>query len=276
MPEVRARFHCRHQHRTEVERRYARARTTQLQVLFLGQSSSARCCCSALYTMFMLWWSYSEGERAGVLQKFSKRGWICKTYEGELALYVVGGIAPQIWHFSVRDPAVAEQLHKAVGQQLRVHYTEHPGLPTTCFGETDYFADRFERHVGRRPPSSRPGTACAERDVQGSGVHLDPGRVLIRIRCASPRSGALGRSPCRTAGRRRWRSTHPALRSRPSWPPCRVATTLRARSSLTRLLLRRYLQHHTVAAMRRDDVKAGTDVTVFRGLHAPVDHASRG
>src|SRR3954462_9017785 len=63
-----------------------------------------------LYTLFMLWWSYSEGERAGLLQKFSKRGWVCKTYEGELALYVVGGVAPQIWHFSVRDDAVAQQL----------------------------------------------------------------------------------------------------------------------------------------------------------------------
>lgn len=97
-----------------------------------------------LYTMFMLWWSYSEGERAGVLQKFSKRGWICKTYEGEVAQYIVGGVAPQIWYFSVRDPVLAEQLHKAVGQQVRMHYKEHRGLPTTCFGETDYFADRFE------------------------------------------------------------------------------------------------------------------------------------
>jgi hypothetical protein len=97
-----------------------------------------------LYTLFMLWWSYSEGERAGVLQKFSKRGWICKTYEGEVAQYIVGGVAPQIWYFSVRDPLVAEQLHKAVGQQVRIHYEEHRGLPTTCFGETDYFADRFE------------------------------------------------------------------------------------------------------------------------------------
>jgi hypothetical protein len=98
----------------------------------------------ALYTSFLLWWNYSEGERAGVLQKFSKRGWICKTYEGELAQYVVGGVAPQIWHFSVRDEAVAAQLHQAVGQQVRIHYTEHPGLPTNCFGETDYFANRFE------------------------------------------------------------------------------------------------------------------------------------
>ena len=98
----------------------------------------------ALYTAFMLWFSYSEGERAGVLQKFSKRGWICKTYEGELALYVVGGIAPQIWHFSVRDEAIAAQLHRDVGQQVRIHYEEHRGLPTDCFGETDYFATRFE------------------------------------------------------------------------------------------------------------------------------------
>ena len=97
-----------------------------------------------LYTAFMLWWSYSEGERAGVLQKFSKRGWICKTYEGELAMYVVGGVAPQIWNFSVRDEAVVGQLHQAVGQQVRLHYAEHRGLPTNCFGETDYFVDRVE------------------------------------------------------------------------------------------------------------------------------------
>jgi hypothetical protein len=121
-----------------------------------------------LYTLFMLWWSYSEGERAGVLQKFSKRGWICKTYEGELAQYVVGGVAPQIWHFSVRDPAVADQLHKAVGQQLRVHYKEHRGLPTTCFGETSYFADRFEIITAPQPvaPSSglsvQPSAAPAQ------------------------------------------------------------------------------------------------------------------
>jgi hypothetical protein len=97
-----------------------------------------------LYTLFLLWWSYSEGERAGVLQKFSKRGWICKTYEGELAMYVVGGVAPQIWNFSARDEAVAEQLHAAVGQQVRLRYAEHRGLPTSCFGETDYFVEHVE------------------------------------------------------------------------------------------------------------------------------------
>ena len=112
-----------------------------------------------LYTLFMLWWSYSEGERAGVLQKFSKRGWICKTYEGEVAQYIVGGVAPQIWYFSVRDPLVAEQLHKAVGQQVRIHYEEHRGLPTTCFGETDYFADRFE--IINAPMPAQPSSGLS-------------------------------------------------------------------------------------------------------------------
>ena len=108
-----------------------------------------------LYTLFMLWWSYSEGERAGVLQKFSKRGWVCKTNEGELALYVVGGVAPEIWHFSARDPQVIEQLHAAVGQQVRLGYAEHRGLPTSCFGETDYFVERVEV-VGSPPYAVSP------------------------------------------------------------------------------------------------------------------------
>jgi hypothetical protein len=117
----------------------------------------------ALYTAFMLWWSYSEGERAGVLQKFSKRGWICKTYEGELAMYVVGGVAPQIWNFSVRDRVLADQLHGAVGQQVRLHYSEHPGLPTNCFGETDYFVDRFEIVSAPLPVAPASGLVIAPR-----------------------------------------------------------------------------------------------------------------
>jgi len=110
-----------------------------------------------LYTAFMLWWSYSEGDRAGVLQKFSTRGWICKTHEGELAMYVVGGVAPQIWSFSVRDEAVVQQLNAAVGKQVRLHYTEHRGLPTDCFGETDYFIRGVE--VIGDPPFMRPQVA---------------------------------------------------------------------------------------------------------------------
>jgi hypothetical protein len=100
---------------------------------------------AALWTWFSLSWSYSEGERAGILQKFSKKGWICKTYEGELALYVVGGVAPQIWYFSTRDEKLAQQLSAAVGDHIRVHYTEHRGVPTSCFAETPYFAESLTR-----------------------------------------------------------------------------------------------------------------------------------
>ena len=95
------------------------------------------------WTWFSLSWSYSEGERAGILQKFSRKGWICKTYEGELALYIVGGVAPQIWHFSTRDPKLAEELTKNVGRDMRLQYSEHRGVPTNCFAETPYFATGF-------------------------------------------------------------------------------------------------------------------------------------
>lgn len=98
---------------------------------------------ASLWTWFSLSWAYSEGERAGILQKFSSKGWICKTYEGELALYVVGGVAPQIWYFSTRDEQLAKQLGSAVGEQIRLHYTEHRGVPTSCFAETPYFAESF-------------------------------------------------------------------------------------------------------------------------------------
>src|SRR5271163_4889250 len=89
-----------------------------------------------LWTWLTLAWAYSDGERAGVLQKFSRKGWVCKTQEGELAQYVVAGVSPQIWSFSVRDRAIAAKLDSLVGEKVRLHYTEHPGVPTACFGET--------------------------------------------------------------------------------------------------------------------------------------------
>ena len=94
----------------------------------------------AFYVWASLNWAYSDGERAGVLQKFSRKGWLCKTWEGELALYVVGGVAPQIWHFSVRDEGVVQAMREAVGKRVQIHYTEHRGVPTSCFGDTNHFA----------------------------------------------------------------------------------------------------------------------------------------
>jgi hypothetical protein len=94
------------------------------------------------WTWVSLHWAYSDGERAGVLQKFSRRGYVCKTEEGELALYLMPGVAPKIWEFSVRDRKVGEALDKAVGSWVQLHYTEHVGVPTSCFADTRYFVDR--------------------------------------------------------------------------------------------------------------------------------------
>ena len=94
-----------------------------------------------LYTWAALTWDFSDGERAGILQKFSEKGWICKTYEGELAMTSVPGVMPVLWAFSVRDDEVARQLRDAIGKHIAVHYTEHKGIPTECFGETSYFVD---------------------------------------------------------------------------------------------------------------------------------------
>jgi hypothetical protein len=94
-----------------------------------------------VYLLVALGWSYSEGERAGILQKFSRKGWVCKTHEGELAMTTVPGVAPTLWNFSVRDDDVAQQLSDHVGRRVVLHYSEHRGLPTSCFGETPYFVD---------------------------------------------------------------------------------------------------------------------------------------
>jgi hypothetical protein len=103
---------------------------------------------TGLWTWLTLAWAYAEGERAGVLQKFVRRGWVCKTREGEIALYYGGGqylgsgASPQLWDFSVRDNSVAADLGKAVGHRVQLHYTEHPGIPTNCFAETRYLVDK--------------------------------------------------------------------------------------------------------------------------------------
>jgi hypothetical protein len=118
---------------------------------------------TALYTWFALGWAYSTGERAGLLQKFSERGWVCKTYEGELAMYVVAGVQPEIWKFTVRDEAVARQLLSAVGRRVQLHYDERIALPTSCFGDTRYFVDRVSAVGAAFPGVSLEGGALPAR-----------------------------------------------------------------------------------------------------------------
>ena len=84
-------------------------------------------------------WSYSTGERAGWVQKFSNKGWVCKTWEGELALVSLPGSTPEKFLFTVHDDAVAAQITKAMGKRVSLHYEQKVGLPGSCFGETRYF-----------------------------------------------------------------------------------------------------------------------------------------
>lgn len=93
----------------------------------------------ASYTWVTLHWSYSEGERAGFMQKFSKKGWVCKTWEGELSLVALPGAAPEKFLFTVRDDIVAAKINQQVGQRVALTYEQHIGLPTSCFGDTEYF-----------------------------------------------------------------------------------------------------------------------------------------
>jgi hypothetical protein len=114
--------------------------TTSKRVIltFLGLLVAALLLLAA-YTWVMLHVSYSDGERAGYLQKFSTRGWVCKTWEGEILLTSMPGAIPEKFEFSVRDPQVAKDLSAATGKRVILSYAQHKGVPTQCFGETEYY-----------------------------------------------------------------------------------------------------------------------------------------
>lgn len=97
--------------------------------------------------VFTIWsgialsYSYSQGNRVGYVQKLSKRGWLCKTWEGELQLSNIPGSAPVLFQFTVRSDSIAKVIEDAGGKQLQLYYKQHVGLPTDCFGDTEYFVD---------------------------------------------------------------------------------------------------------------------------------------
>jgi hypothetical protein len=91
------------------------------------------------FSWLMLHWSYSSGERAGYVQKFSRKGWICKTWEGEMAMVTVPGTMAEKFYFTVPSDAVAAKINTAIGQRMALHYEQHRWLPSSCFGETGYF-----------------------------------------------------------------------------------------------------------------------------------------
>jgi hypothetical protein len=95
----------------------------------------------ALYFVAVLNWNYSTGERAGWVQKFSKKGWICKTWEGELSMVSMPGASPEKFYFTVWDEKIAADINAAMGRRVSLHYDEKVGLPTTCFGETRHWVN---------------------------------------------------------------------------------------------------------------------------------------
>ena len=93
----------------------------------------------ALYTWGVLTWVYSSGERAGYVQKLSEKGYVCKTYEGELILVSMPGTQAEKFQFTVRNKEVAKRINDTVGKRVRLIYEEHKGIPLSCFGESSYF-----------------------------------------------------------------------------------------------------------------------------------------
>ncbi len=95
-----------------------------------------------VYLLVVFNWSYSSGERAGWVQKFSSKGWLCKTWEGEMAMVSMPGTTTEKFFFTVLDDGVAERINKVVGKRVALHYEEKVGIPTSCFGDTRYYVTR--------------------------------------------------------------------------------------------------------------------------------------
>ena len=94
------------------------------------------------YILVVTRWSYSSGERAGWIQKFSKKGWLCKTWEGEMAMVSMPGTTTEKFYFTVWDDEIADQINKVMGKRVSLHYEEKVGIPTSCFGETRHFVTK--------------------------------------------------------------------------------------------------------------------------------------
>lgn len=88
-------------------------------------------------------YAYSEGERIGVLRKFSKKGLKYKTYEGELMLNAgMGTVKLDTFNFSVQDENLANELSKEIGKKAKLHYVEYLIIPYKV-GDSPYLVDSF-------------------------------------------------------------------------------------------------------------------------------------
>ena len=112
------------------------------------------------YTWLVLSWSYSSGERAGYIQKFSHKGLLCKTWEGEMALVSMPGTVAEKFYFTVRDDQIAKQINESIGKRVALSYEQHIGVPSSCFGDTEYFigAIKVVEEPGFVPKPAEPAS----------------------------------------------------------------------------------------------------------------------
>lgn len=96
------------------------------------------------FSWFTLHWSYSSGERAGFVQKLAKKGYFCKTWEGEMAMVTMPGTVSEKFYFTVPDDAVAAKLNASLGKRVSVHYDQHKWIPSSCLGDTEYFVSSMQ------------------------------------------------------------------------------------------------------------------------------------
>ena len=122
-----------------------------------------------LYFFGVMHWSYQTGERAGWVQQLSRKGWICKTWEGELALVSLPGSTPEKFHFTIWDEDTANKVNLVMGKRVALHYEQKVGLPSSCFGETRFYVDgvRVQDEI-----SLAPGVVVPVPSAPASGVVL--------------------------------------------------------------------------------------------------------
>jgi hypothetical protein len=153
----------------------------------------------ALYSFVETKWSYSTGERAGWIQKFSRKGWLCKTWEGEMAMVTMPGTIPEKFDFTVWEPNVVQQINESMGRRVSLSYEQKKGLPSNCFGESEYWITAVRvlpdtlplPGIAPAPAPSSPSTGGPASPPSGAAPALSPAPGGP----ASPPSGAAPAPP---------------------------------------------------------------------------------
>jgi hypothetical protein len=127
------------------------------------------------WTWLAMHWSYADGERAGYVQKLSRKGWLCKTWEGEMAMVTMPGAIPDKFEFTVRDDAVAAKINQLAGKRVVLMYSQHKLLPTSCTGETEYFVSDI-REVEPLPAVAAPGIASEPAATTNAPADAQPAK----------------------------------------------------------------------------------------------------